>query len=84
MASGRRSLAKAITYRLIVMCADAVAIYLLPGRWRVAAGFMIASNLYTTVLYFLHERAWTHIGWGRIRARSVEPEPAAHLVPPLR
>lgn len=62
--SGRRSLVKAITYRLVVMCADAAAIYLLTGQWRLAAGFMVASNIYTTVLYFLHERLWAHIGWG--------------------
>jgi len=65
MASGRRSLAKALTYRVVVMCADAAAIYLLTGKWRVAAGFMIASNVYTTVLYFLHERAWARVRWGR-------------------
>lgn len=64
-ASGSRSLAKAVTYRVIVMCADAVAIYLLTGQWRAAAGFMIASNIYTTVLYFLRERIWARIRWGR-------------------
>ena len=66
--TGRRSLAKAVTYRLIVMCADAAAIYLLTGQWRVAAGFMVVSNIYTTVLYFLHERAWARIRWGRAEA----------------
>lgn len=65
--SGARSLVKALTYRVIVMCADAVAIYLLTGQWRVAAGFMIASNIYTTVLYFAHERTWARIGWGMRR-----------------
>jgi adenylylsulfate kinase len=47
------------------MCADALAIYLLTGAWRVALGFMVASNVYTTALYFLHERAWAHVRWGR-------------------
>ena len=46
------------------MCLDFVVIYLLTGRPLVAAGFMIISNLYTTVGYFLHERAWARIEWG--------------------
>lgn len=61
---GRRSLVKAVTYRLVVMCADALAIYILTGQWKVAAGFMIASNIYTTVLYVVHERIWARISWG--------------------
>jgi len=63
--SAWRSVAKAITYRVIVMCADATAIYLLTGAWRVALGFMILSNIYTTVLYVVHERVWARISWGR-------------------
>ncbi len=74
--SGRRSLLKAVTYRLVVMCADAIAIYLLTGRWRLAAGFMIASNIYTTVLYFLHERIWARIGWGTRRASGSDARAA--------
>ena len=67
-ASAVRSLAKAASYRLIVMFADTLAVYLLTGAWRIAVGFMIASNIYTTALYFLHERAWAHVRWGRTRA----------------
>ena len=29
-----------------------------------AAGFMIISNIYTTVAYFLHERVWSGVKWG--------------------
>jgi adenylylsulfate kinase len=31
---------------------------------RVALGFMIASNIYTTIGYFFHERMWAGIQWG--------------------
>ncbi|MFC3070432.1 DUF2061 domain-containing protein [Phenylobacterium soli] len=78
--SGRRSLVKAITYRLVVMCADAAAIYLLTGKWRLAAGFMIASSVYTTALYFLHERLWARIGWGRqLEPRGTQDQPQSRL-----
>lgn len=60
----RRSVAKAATYRLLIMSLDFTTIYLFTGTMRVALGFMIASNVYTTIAYLLHERAWARINWG--------------------
>ncbi len=64
-ASSKRSLVKAITYRILIVCLDFVAVYLLTGQPRTAVGFMIVSNIYTTAGYFLHERAWARVKWGR-------------------
>ena len=60
----RRSIVKAITYRIVIMILDFVTIYLLTGTARIAIGFMIASNIYTTVAYWVHERVWARIRWG--------------------
>ena len=60
----RRSIVKAITYRIVIMVLDFVTIYLMTGTVKVAIGFMIASNIYTTLAYFAHERIWTRIKWG--------------------
>lgn len=60
----RRSVLKAVTYRVLIMCLDFGTIYLFTGEVRVALGFMIASNVYTTVAYFAHERLWSRIKWG--------------------
>ena len=60
----RRSVVKAVTYRILIMCLDFVTIYLFTGAVRVAIGFMIASNIYTTIAYLLHERLWTKLNWG--------------------
>ena len=46
------------------MCLDFGSIYWFTGTLKIAVGFMIASNIYTTVAYFAHERAWSRIGWG--------------------
>jgi uncharacterized membrane protein len=59
-----RSAVKAATYRVLIMCLDFLTIYLFTGAVRVALGFMIVSNIYTTVGYFLHERVWSRIQWG--------------------
>ncbi len=64
MVSPRRSLVKAITYRILIMCLDFVTIYLFTGALHVAVGFMIISNIYTSISYLLHERLWARIQWG--------------------
>lgn len=63
-ATRKRSVVKAITYRVIIVCCDFLVIYLLTGKVVTAAAFMIFSNIYTTIGYFLHERVWAGIKWG--------------------
>jgi uncharacterized membrane protein len=63
-ASKKRSIVKAVTYRGIIIVLDFLVVYLLTGKVKTAAAFMIASNIYTTVAYFLHERIWARINWG--------------------
>ena len=65
VSSRKRSIAKAFTYRVVILCLDFLAIYLFTHKTEVALGFMIVSNVYTTVGYFLHERIWARIRWGR-------------------
>ncbi|MGA2784391.1 MAG: DUF2061 domain-containing protein [Candidatus Bathyarchaeia archaeon] len=60
----KRSLVKALTYRVVIVVLDFSVIYILTGRVEVALGFMVISNIYTTAAYFVHERIWNRIGWG--------------------
>ena len=60
-----RSVVKAISYRVIVVVADFVAVYFFTGRIEIALGFVVVSNIYTTGLYFLHERFWDRVAWGK-------------------
>jgi adenylylsulfate kinase len=62
--TGKRSIVKAITYRGVIICLDFLAIYIFTHKVDVALGFMIVSNIYTTVGYFLHERIWARVRWG--------------------
>ena len=66
--SGRRSLVKALTYRMLIMCLDFGTIYVLSGTVRIALSFMIASNVYTSAAYFFHERAWARVKWGLLES----------------
>lgn len=69
-----RSITKTITYRVLIMCLDFTTIYLFTHRASVAFGFMVASNIYTTIAYFVHERVWDRIKWGKA---ADSPAPAA-------
>ena len=62
--SKTRSALKAISYRVLIIILDFTVIYLMTGDTSIAIGFMIISNLYTTVAYFIHERVWNRIKWG--------------------
>jgi uncharacterized membrane protein len=65
----KRSLVKALTYRVAIVCLDFLFIYIFTHKVEVALGFMIVSNLYTTIGYFLHERLWARIRWGKEPAK---------------
>jgi uncharacterized membrane protein len=61
----KRSAAKAVTYRVLILALDFAAIYLFTGKLEIAFWFMVVSNIYTTVAYFAHERAWDRVHWGK-------------------
>lgn len=61
----KRSVAKSITYRTVIIASDLIIIYALTHRYDVTIGLTILTNVASTVLYYLHERVWNHIHWGR-------------------
>jgi uncharacterized membrane protein len=61
----RRSLAKTITYRLLNIFLDIIVVYPLTHRVDITTGVVIFTNVASTIGYFLHERAWSHIHWGK-------------------
>ena len=65
-----RSVAKTISYRLLILILDFTSIYLFTGKIKIAIGFMVVSNVYTTGIYFLFERTLEKIKWGRIAYKN--------------
>jgi len=65
-----RSVVKTISYRVLILILDFISIYLFTHQVKVAIGFMIVSNVYTTIGYFFHERIWDKIKWGKILYRK--------------
>jgi len=59
-----RSLVKTVTYRIIIIILDFTSVYLLTGKYETALWFMLVSNFYTTIAYYIHERFWNRTSWG--------------------
>ena len=65
-----RSLAKSITFRILVMLSDGVIIYAITHRFDVTLSVIIFSNLSSTIIYYLHERLWNKIAWGKAAGQT--------------
>ncbi len=66
-----KSIAKSITWRLIASTTTFVLAYLFfrddPQATEKAGGVAIAEGLIKILLYFLHERIWNLVRWGKMR-----------------
>lgn len=60
-----RSIAKSISYRVLSVTVDYIVAYLFTRNVALSAGIVLFVDFYSTVLYYLHERLWAHIHWGR-------------------
>ena len=63
-----RSLIKAISWRLIGSLDTFMLSLLVTGSAKYAVSIATAEALTKIVLYYLHERAWRLIKWGRLEA----------------
>ncbi len=60
-----RSIVKAITYRILIVISIFVISLLTTGRLDVAASITGITAITGTIIYYLHERVWSMIRWGR-------------------
>ncbi|WP_298556012.1 DUF2061 domain-containing protein [uncultured Algibacter sp.] len=60
-----RSVAKALSWRVVGTLDTLVVSYVLTGEISVAASIASVDFLTKLVLYFFHERIWNAIKWGR-------------------
>ena len=60
-----RSVAKAISWRVIGTLDTLLISYLLTGKVAIAASIASIDFITKMFLYFFHERFWNNIGWGK-------------------
>lgn len=61
----KRSLIKSLTFRLFILTIDFFVISIITKRYEIALTLILISSLTHTVLYFIHERLWNGIHWGK-------------------
>ena len=62
--SKKRSIVKAIVWRIITIVVSVLTSYFLIGNWDVAIAIGSVYNIVTFFLYYFHERLWNAIKWG--------------------
>jgi len=62
--SRKRSVVKAIIWRIICIIVSIVTSYILTGSWNIAVAIGSVYNIVTMILYYFHERLWNKIKWG--------------------
>jgi len=72
MESRSRSLAKAVSYRVLGSISTGALVFLFTGNLGVSVGAGLLDSIVKIVLYFLHERVWQHISYGRPKAPEYE------------
>lgn len=65
MESHKRSIVKAVTWRIVASMVTGVLVYLFTGELGLAAGIGSVDAALKMVAYYIHERAWDKLSFGR-------------------
>lgn len=65
MESHLRSIIKAVTYRFGGLVVTALVTFIITRRLELAASVAVADTLAKIGVFYLHERMWLRIGFGR-------------------
>lgn len=61
----RRSIVKAITFRIAATLTTIIIVYLVTGNLKLSGILGIFDLVSKFILYYLHERIWESISWGK-------------------
>ena len=61
----KRSLVKGIVWETISFLITLTAVYIIYGDFNLALKFNIILTFIKMILFFIHERAWKDIHWGK-------------------
>ena len=65
MDSNTRSIAKAVSYRLLGSISTGLIVFVFSGNAKVSLGVGALDVVMKLALYYIHERVWNHISFGR-------------------
>jgi len=62
----KRSLLKTLTWRVVILITDFFIAYLFTQDFALAGSFALVKMFVASAFYFLHERSWNLISWGKV------------------
>lgn len=62
-----RTVAKAISWRIIATMITMTVVYIFTGEWLITIGVGAVEVVAKITFYYIHERIWHKISWGRER-----------------
>ena len=72
METNARSIAKAISYRVLGSTSTAAIVFLFSHKLSLSVGIGLIDSVVKIAMYFVHERVWNHISFGRPKPPEYE------------
>lgn len=72
MDTNSRSIAKAISYRVLGSASTMAIVFFFSHNFGISLGAGVLDSITKIGLYFLHERIWNHIDYGRPKPPEYE------------
>ena len=72
--SHKRSIAKTISWRIVATIITTFVVYVSTGKLNFALGIGFADTIIKFAIYFIHERIWNKINFGRIAPKNTDYE----------
>jgi adenylylsulfate kinase len=72
METNSRSIAKAVSYRLLGSACTGLIFFVLTGKMTLSIGAGFLDMIVKVAAYFVHERIWNHIDYGRSKPPEYE------------
>jgi uncharacterized membrane protein len=65
-----RSFAKSITWRVVSAVTTGLLVLLFTHQWTLAIAISALDTVVMILFYYVHERVWENISWGRIKSKK--------------
>lgn len=60
-----RTISKSVAWRAIITLNNFLIPFITTGSWQTALAFLTVATFLNIVVYYLHERAWNLVKWGK-------------------
>jgi len=61
----RRSIAKAVSWRIMATFITSALVFIFTGLWTISLAVGFTEFLIKSLVFYIHERIWFKIRWGR-------------------